>query len=407
MLILINPSAAFMKTLMTVVTAATAVSIVAATITIGVFAAKENGPFSVSMVVLQSPATIVLNRFIEPYELPLFYDAVATMDIFLADIKNVLTEGFKDKFITAQWKSFTSTPNVTSTQEKEFTLRKRFLSEKQSGGNDASAESTTSTPLTTYETTDYPTTTTSFDTCTDALIKIKNYRDDHNNRSCVNIKVPLKNCTNTTNAPGMIDCLNIKELVFNCKNDTAVQNITVLVQNCSYISNHTIDCNNITIELTDCFNRSTSVHNTSTWSTTTSTILSTTTSIDNTTRCNISLNTAGQTSIIFSTMILFFKVKPGESISAEEIFNTLKSLQPNITLLTGCLQPSSQISSFNATLSNVQTPSKSDLTVGDLQNQPSISASLEDQVLTDAKKAEDEIVNNLTTQPSVTSQIAG
>jgi hypothetical protein len=44
--------------------------------------------------VLQSPATIVLNRFIELNELPFFYDEVATMNIVLDDIKQVLLARF-------------------------------------------------------------------------------------------------------------------------------------------------------------------------------------------------------------------------------------------------------------------------------------------------------------------------
>jgi hypothetical protein len=401
MLMLINPSAAFMKIFISVMTVTTGVSIIVASITIGVIIAK--GPFSEIKVVLQSPTTIALNRFIQPYELPLFDDAVTTMNIFLADVINVLRGKFGNNFVSGQMVSFSATPSVTSTQTKEFTLTKGSVNGDTPGSTDSITTTTTST---TSQTIDY--TTTTFDSCTDALITMKNDTDEQNISDCVNMTVPFQNCTNTTDVHDMIECLNIMKLVFSCQVNSSLtfSNVTVSVEDCSYITNHTIDCNNITIEFPDCFNQSTSAQNTSAWSTTTPAILSST-SIDNTTQCNISLNTNGQPSIILSTMVLFFAVTKGESISAEDIFNTLKNLQPSITLLTGCLQPSSQKSSFNASLSKVEPPVTSDLTLADLQNQPSISTSLQDQVRTDANTDEGQLINNLSTQPSVTPQVVG
>ena len=104
----INPANFLMHHMGMVLTVTTLVSVVAASISVGVIVAQQINSFQNQKIVLQSPATIILNRFIEAYELPLFYDAVGTMTMFLESIKQVLRDRFGDKFLNIEVQSFST-----------------------------------------------------------------------------------------------------------------------------------------------------------------------------------------------------------------------------------------------------------------------------------------------------------
>ncbi len=115
MAMVVNPSALLTHIIMPVISVATtAVGTVAADIIVAVIVSQHIADFLNSKVVLQSPATIVLNKFLESNELLFFYDVLETMDVFLEDVERVLHTGFENQFVKVEFKNFSPTPIVTS-----------------------------------------------------------------------------------------------------------------------------------------------------------------------------------------------------------------------------------------------------------------------------------------------------
>ena len=82
MVTIINAPALLKHIIMPTISIETAIGMVTAGITLGVIVSQQVASFRDSEIVLQSSATIVLNRFIEPNELPFFYDVLQTMMSF-------------------------------------------------------------------------------------------------------------------------------------------------------------------------------------------------------------------------------------------------------------------------------------------------------------------------------------
>ncbi len=159
----------------------TAVGIITAGIALGVVISKQIDDFQNSKVVLQSPATIVLNRFIELNELPFFYDVVATMNIVLDDIKQVLQARFGEQFVHVELTNFSLTPNVTSANQKK-TTSKRALSFEFEYGKSVS---------------------TTYDNCTISVLIsncTNNVTSKMNNASCGSEVFEITNCSNANNS---------------------------------------------------------------------------------------------------------------------------------------------------------------------------------------------------------------
>jgi hypothetical protein len=114
----------------------------------------------------------------------------------------------------------------------------------------------------------------------------------------------------------------------------------------------------------------------------------------------VPLDATGQTSIVSSKVILYFAVKNGQSISVEDILATLKNVQPSIALYTACRQSSSQTSSFNSTLSNVQPPTAVNVDLTAIENQPSISDTLKQTVSAGAEAAQQKLLPSAATVSS-------
>jgi len=343
--------------IMPVISIATGVGMVTAGIALGVSVSKQSD-FTNTKIVLQSPATVVLNRFIEPNELPYFYDVLETMDLVVANVKEVLNATFGEKFVTVELTNFSSTPTVTSSNKKSSTLIEKILQKIYM--SDPPPAIKTSNISTTYSTTDYTPHITPFDNCTiSVLTSTCNETYNQNNGSCVNETIEIPNCVNAT--INIVECVNASTPVYNCSDQI----------------NDTITCVNATIKIPqNCSNRSGAA--------TTASIspIATTTDLisNNESQCEPPENATVQSSIIVSKMFIYFAVKTGESISVEDIISALKNLEPTIVLYNVCKDPSYNTSSFNSTLSMVEPPTQVDIDLGTLESQPSIPSSLQDSV---------------------------
>jgi hypothetical protein len=96
-------------------------------------------------------------------------------------------------------------------------------------------------------------------------------------------------------------------------------------------------------------------------------------------------------------VVLYFAVKNAQSISVDDILATLKTVQPSIALYTPCRQSSSQTSSFNSTLSNVQKPTVVNVDLTAIANQPSISDTLKQTVSAGAEAAQQQLLPSAVT----------
>ncbi|CAF3340668.1 unnamed protein product [Rotaria sp. Silwood2] len=355
-LIIIADPSLCMRITMIAISVATIVAVVTSVIVVGIIVSKPSGPFLETKIVLKLPTQVVLNRFIEPYELPLFYNALETMNICTEDIKKVLKTKFGDKFVNLELIYFSPTPNITFSEKKKLIFKRKVL--RQYDGNSNSGEPT-ATLQTAGKSTVYPTNSsitedTTSSKCT--ILVITSYSTD-------TLEENTNGFAHTTarisNAPQPVD---MKSSVIGF----------------SSISEYTDDQNHLT---------TTPVRYTSDkisqFSSTTSTIFNI-----NTSRCNTSHNAIGHPSIKSSKMFLYFHVRNGETILVPEIIDALKDSKPPIVVFTRCGEPSTKTSSFNQTLSKIESPTQVDIDLEAIKTQPSIPSALQASV---TKKAEEAV----------------
>ena len=459
MAMIVNDPSLVIRSVLSVVTASVAVGAIVSVIAVGVFVSKIATPFSTSeVVVLRSPTTIVLNRFILPIEVPLFYDVLETMNVSVADIKTVLTARFGSKFVTVQFLSFSATPNVTSKNAKGALTRGDFRDnlEKESVvvmGTEATSTGANDMARAIKET----------NNCDDSLIYVTecslNDKEIYVCKESNGDALPCAEKGNdrikcVENVTASRNCSCAEELIIHCKNITltlptcltgasatfceslhettsSTSTLSAALTTSSTVSsisttNSAATVSTISITTSTTMISQTSITSSATLASTTSTTTSTlvpstsasTTAYSVSSSTPVSMTTApcenpangtGQTSIIISRMLLFFKVNEGETILVEDIIDALSSLNTPIALLTTCGQASTQNSSFNRTLSRVEQPVRVNVDPVTLTREPSISASLAADVQTEAETA----AGNLTTttlgtpSPIVTPQLIG
>jgi len=381
---LINPAFLLSHHVMMALTVATALSVVAAGISVGVIVGRET-IFQTNLIVLQSPGSIILNRFIESYELPLYYDAIGTMNVFLASIKQVLTARFGAEFVNIELTYFSPTPTIASNDSQNSIIETKLV-RRDIGANppffsqQQMPEGNTQTTTIGYDgyTTDVP-----CNNCT-IFVSLPNctYNSSSNVPGCINGTVSVHNCTCPQNS--LLECINETVKVYNCTNRI----------------NDTINCGNAIITIPN--HCSSGPNGNTPTKTSTVTISTTTTSTisNNSSNCEAPLDATGQTSIVSSKVLLYFAVKNVQSISVEDILATLKNVQPSIALYTACRQSSSQTSSFNSTLSNVQPPTAVNVDLTAIENQPSISTSLQQTVSAGAEAAQQQLLPSAATVAS-------
>ncbi|CAF4628318.1 unnamed protein product [Rotaria sp. Silwood2] len=278
------------------------------------------------------------------------------MNICTEDIKKVLKTKFGDKFVNLELIYFSPTPNITFSEKKKLIFKRKVL--RQYDGNSNSGEPT-ATLQTAGKSTVYPTNSsitedTTSSKCT--ILVITSYSTD-------TLEENTNGFAHTTarisNAPQPVD---MKSSVIGF----------------SSISEYTDDQNHLT---------TTPVRYTSDkisqFSSTTSTIFNI-----NTSRCNTSHNAIGHPSIKSSKMFLYFHVRNGETILVPEIIDALKDSKPPIVVFTRCGEPSTKTSSFNQTLSKIESPTQVDIDLEAIKTQPSIPSALQASV---TKKAEEAV----------------
>lgn len=136
------------------------------------------------------------------------------------------------------------------------------------------------------------------------------------------------------------------------------------------------------------------------------TTISETTMLENTTpgKCNASAsNNGNRKSIVFVYATIYFNITKNKNISAEDVYEVLKSWNSVITLADTCGQPSPAPSSFNPTLSKITEPSKTNVSVAVLQEETSIPDSVLNETI-QATVPPDALQPNAITPSSTTIQ---
>ncbi|CAF2745464.1 unnamed protein product [Rotaria sp. Silwood2] len=352
MLAIINDPTLFMRIAMMTISVGTGVGIVVSGITVGVIVTQQLKYFQETTIVLQSPATIVLDRYIDANELPLFYNALDATDVFISDTKKVLNARFGDKFVNLMVSNFSATPKIQSSRRKKFISKRKVLkrSDNRTDKRDFTTTVQASITLTPNDTTGNTTEGVTYGKC-EVLFTTSNYTDC-SGRTASNIQQASDHGTESPHVvPGSTEI------------DPSQQRSNYTTTTTRYTSNGSIGYNS-----------------------TIATISNNTTS-----QCIIPNDAIGRSSIISSKMLLYFQVKRGESILVQEIIDALKDLKPPIAVFTRCKEPSIQTSSFNQALSNVETPTKVDIDLAAVRNQESASVSLKESVSAAAAKAEADV----------------
>ncbi|CAF1352205.1 unnamed protein product [Adineta ricciae] len=361
------------------VTAATGVGVISAGITVGVIVAQQQGFLRESTVVFKSSAAIAINRYIEPSEVPLFYDAVETMLELADNVKEVLRDKYGDKFVNVEIETFSATPNVT-------------LNDSQ-----------TSPPDTKSAASDVESSDINLRTHNAAKIE-----GQPSNLDC-KIGVDIKHCTtelyifldcshkrfeidNCTDFPGSIlECVNQTIPVYQCTNETMDTikcdgNITLR------IPHHCYSGSNQTLPTNPTFPTTTRISSTSTQTTTTALSEESTTTTTAEHKCEAPANATGQRSIVFSKMYLYFNAKQSDAPLVDDIVAALKNIKPPIVLYNVCRAPSPAAGSYNSTLSHVAKPEKTNIELSEVQSKPSVSDNLKDTVNAEADAAKENIL---------------
>ena len=394
MALIANDPSIVIRSVLSVLTVAVAVGTIAGSIAVGIVVGKLQTPFTASeVIVVRSPATIVLNRFILSNEVPLFYNVVETMNISAMDIKTALTTKFGPKFIAVQFQSFSATPNVTSNDARDSFRREKSLKDSRATSDVTTWKPATGRSLLGSDTTMAKVARVKSSDCTDFSIVVTPCRLSD---TCVRV------CDATTKYK--LPCSNKDTDRIDC-----VRNVTASNNCFCNTSSWSVECSNLTITLTDCFDEvyktfcqslkqpipcptpmtpTTSMSTSPTMITTNLTKTSTTvysvtspaTVPPTTPPCENSTNGTVRSSIIISQMFLFFKVKESESIPIEDILDALSNIKPSVALLTTCGQANVENSSFNRTLSRIEQPTQVNLNPDTLINEPSISTTLASNV---------------------------
>ncbi|CAF1139837.1 unnamed protein product [Adineta ricciae] len=339
------------------VTAATGVGVISAGITVGVIVAQQQGFLRESTVVFKSSAAIAINRYIEPSEVPLFYDAVETMLELADNVKEVLRDKYGDKFVNVEIETFSATPNVT-------------LNDSQ-----------TSPPDTKSAASDVES--------SDINLRTHNAAKIEGQPNCSHKRFEIDNCTDF---PGSIlECVNQTIPVYQCTNETMDTikcdgNITLR------IPHHCYSGSNQTLPTNPTFPTTTRISSTSTQTTTTALSEESTTTTTAEHKCEAPANATGQRSIVFSKMYLYFNAKQSDAPLVDDIVAALKNIKPPIVLYNVCRAPSPAAGSYNSTLSHVAKPEKTNIELSEVQSKPSVSDNLKDTVNAEADAAKENIL---------------
>ncbi|CAF1127948.1 unnamed protein product [Rotaria magnacalcarata] len=164
MLMIINDPTIFMRITMMTLSVATGVGVVTSGVVVGTIVSKQILAFN--NVLLISSATIVLNRYLEPIETPVFYDVLTTIKLFISDVENVLTKKFGEGFVHLEIMSFSSELAISSSRKRNFRIKRRFLKKRED--NHDSNTYTLSSPSSAIPT--ITTTTTKTTTATKAAV---------------------------------------------------------------------------------------------------------------------------------------------------------------------------------------------------------------------------------------------
>jgi hypothetical protein len=109
----------------------------------------------------------------------------------------------------------------------------------------------------------------------------------------------------------------------------------------------------------------------------TTAVATTTLQTNNGSNCTIStVNNTMQASLIYLNGTIYFNVTNVSDITSIMIIDALKSFYPSITLIDRCGNPSTAEGSFNATLSLIVPPSKTNINATDLETVQSIPSAL-------------------------------
>ena len=361
-----------LRVLITTITVATGVGLVASGIAVGVIVGKGlASPLVSTQLVLQSKATIAVNRLIVSGELPLFSDPVDTMKAFLASLNGVLKDKFGSDLKAVQLLSFSATPIPSINTPKQ-----------------SSAENSDSFHFLDGDTSDNPTTTT---TTTRSGMPSER-ATTLSLATCKKLSSIGKQCCR--DITGENSCNSNMTTVEICDRGNCI-NMTATLKNCSCSKNPSDQCDDGDSSVLKCFALSSTDNGPNRTDTTTTTASSTETGTS--TKCSTSQNGVTQPSIVSANLTLFFSNDKSSTISIETIFDALKQFKPLITLKTSCSEPSTRSSSFNASLSKIQPPAPASINLATVLSQPSIPPALITLIRSEAVAAEQVFNSTLTT----------
>ena len=348
-----------LRVLLTTITVATGVGLVASGITVGVIVGKGLvSPLASTELVLQSDATIAVNRYLVSGELPLFSDPVDTIERFLASLDGVLKEKFGSQLKAIHLLSFSAVPFIPISGQK------RSLT-----------DSSESFHLLNGDTSDHSVRT----------------RRNPSDMKCK----PAMSSPTCKNSVSIVEycCKGVSDNNLDTRNMTTVEicdqgncrNMTATLSNCSCENDQSNGNDNGNAR--KCYAVQGSCNESNSTGTVTTAVPSSTVTTTSTT-CSPIQNRTTQASIVSANLTLFFSNDKSRTISIEAILEALKQFKPLITLQASCAKTSTQPSTFNASLSKINPPAVTSINLATILAQPSIPPALILSIQTEAAAAE-------------------
>ncbi len=381
----------FLRVFNNVITVATGVSAVAAAVSITVVITviikqgpSTTDPFHKTTVILvQSKATLVFNRDIQPYEVPYYYNSTETLITLVEELNDQLKQAFPTTFIKIVESDFSTEPvsnltGITEGQSRESEVRSVYY---QSSNIISSPEPPNTSHAESSETLVFGTSKASVTTDNESTEPYLSTITGDIGSSSITTSEPSLHTddiesTSTATTETLSHTNNIESTSRNTSQSTSTTtsqstSITTSQSTSTFLSSY--------YSSTDMFSTLTSVFAfvTSTISKpfSTTTVATTTLQNNSASNCTISIfNGTKQASLIYLNGTIYFNVTNVSDITSIQIINALKSFYPLVTLINKCRNPSTAEGSFNATLSHIESPSKINITVADLDATDSISS---------------------------------
>jgi hypothetical protein len=382
----INPANLFGHIGGTVITVAVGVSVVAASIAMGLVVINilyNNetccGAFINERVIRQSTSSLVFNRVIQGFETSYYYNATETLYSLVQGLNDNLRENFPDTFVKVVVSGFSSTPVLNPTRRRR--RRRRSINDGFGGENQ---DPPVSPPIRTSPMTMSPEQWT----ITSSSTKLMTVSTSENDLSKISSPIILEwsstpDIDSESPAPAIPELLTTSDfdsssLPMDQSTSTSTDISTVISSTESYSSYDSLT--NIFSTFSSLFSLSTS---TTSISLPTTTIPSTTLQNNDSTNCIAStFNSTTQVSLVYINGTIYFNTTVNQTITVTSIIDALGSFTPPIELVDRCRNPSSAEGVFNAALSKVEPTSIVSPSDTNFATEDSIPAAILDVVLT-------------------------